>query len=531
MSAEQVTEVTALSEAEHFDERLVPFSDRKYSVGVEKSYHVEVLPTGGVTGGVINLNLQSESAGFLDLNNSYFMLNLRVKKYVGAAISDITAGGSDDGFISIENLAPELIWSDVRTYLNGVDCSDETNRAYPWSAFVRAALDEPRDYGSSCVRQVLAPTIVNAQGTVYSGDRSATGVTVETSGYADCCVHGTLLGPDYDSNTLSCAQRDTLRWRLCQNSSISVIPGRNVTQYLTVLWKPRTGLFNQDKFIPPNVDMRIELTKAPDTLMWRTYANPADSVNGYIDWTESQVTFYARRVFPTASVREEIASAMLSSPMIYPILRSRVAIRNYASTTTTIAENALLQGLRPDLAVVMFLDSRSLLKSFNAVGQAGTRISAWHSAGSNTGYPSIATADPPDPTLRAVAPEVNEIYATWGSGRQVPMVPFRMATTYDRMRAYAAYKNACKSHGPAISYDAFMSSYNLFCFNFQDLDDQKPGEYKTDPTDRGSLNVYATLTQPLVQIGTLQGFTMLVVGLSGAEITISSDRTVRRLGF
>jgi hypothetical protein len=519
------------------DPGLKPFDTLPSLVGVEKSEFTEHVPIGGVASSSIEFQVQSSSAGYFDLAQSYFHISLRIQQIANdTTTSDIPSalvGGSGDSLVAADVGFVDLLFASMKLYINGVDLSDDDNNVYPWVAFWKKALREKHGFGDSVTRTNCVPTFRGPYWEIAPAttDEIRGGTTVtEGKGYREGYVYGGKLGTMNDRYEIYSNVRESMWWFLRPDPTAgSAAEGGDGNQFLDLYWKPQQALFDsQPKYLPPNIDLRMVLTKGSPNLPFRCDV-PSTQLRGLQNWNESSMRMYLRRVYPTSSVREELAAAALSGPYIYPFVRTRAQVLNYAPSTTSIAEVGLLSGPRPNTVVVAFYDSRCFVKAYDGGGNAGQHLPAHHSSGIPfSWYAQNATFTKRVADEDAIVPKINEIYVRF-NGRQVPLVPFRSARETDKQRAYEAYKRAANPGAPALSYSQFVYAHTCYVFNLSE-DETRPGAFESDPSERGSVEVYATIT-PADATGTEPNFSMLVMGLSDALLTISSDRSVRRIGF
>lgn len=514
---------------------------RSGDVATERSEYVQINATGGVGNATIEFNIPASAAGMIDLSSSYIRSTVRVNL-------DATNTGSPrqwylggDDQVAVEEGFGDAMWSNVQTYINGVDVSDSTPGLYPHAAFARHAITKDAAWRApgGLIRYTTPNTDINTDaGAGAVGDLIARVASTATAGWG-----AKFSGYSLSSHANSNGQADTNGGKhetanstfasanagLADRHIAIAFPGNSettpseLTDFLTV---PQEGIWRQSTLLPSNVDLRVVLTKSSNAFMLHDSGQASADSTASINWTVAgagnKCVLFLKRVYPTAVMRAALDAHYLHAPMAYNLMQSRAA-RYEVGTATSVSATNLLTGVRPDVVLVSFVHKAALAGDYNVSPFATIETEAYD--GTN---PTLSGHESGD--------FVNSIYVNWG-GRQFPQQPITASNISDNGEAYAAYMAVAKqgmfgSSTPFLLPDDFKSDRRIFAFRLRP--DDAPAGSKAlmgpdgeDLSDRGSLSVHATLTRG----GSPIDCTMVVIGFSAASVEIDASRQIRKIGF
>lgn len=489
-----------MSKPEVIDPRFVPMGDLPTDISTHKSEYLEVAPTGGVLGSTIEFQVSASSAGLIDLSRSYILT--RVHTQDGGGDMDVGDHGPEEGF-------SDCLWQSLDTYINGVSVGDSAPGLYPYAGWFRNALSKPASWANG---QVLRYGFVD--GAVNSGTACTAIGQVRPQhmipppgwGAENCGYAISSYNPGADLTSASphgeAVTADLTGGRYNRSMAFRHLKVQNGTrgEFYTL---PAHGIWRQPAYLPSNIDLRVVATKAPDA-----FAYHGATAGMVTTWATSTCTLMLRRVFPSESMQEAMAAAIIERPLKYNMVQSRVAVNRIANGSTGADITNVLAGVRPDTVIVAFV--RSTARA-GLLAQSPFCSIDYLPTGQEGEY-------------------VSSIYVNWG-GRQFPMRPITATAKDDCGRAYAAYLAASSAAGafgeetPMITPQDFRTGHKFFCFSLRP-DERPAGEAATDLSDRGSLEVHATFSGALTA-----DTSMISVGFSAAALEIDASRQISKIGY
>jgi hypothetical protein len=457
------------------DKRFTAESDLERNISTASSEYVRYAPIGGVNQAQIEFQVEP-SVGYVDLKNSYIQSQIRPRKAGG----DLALGD----LIQFKAFTSLLQWSDVKTYVNDVELSDENSGLYPYTAFAKVALSESNVKNSTLT--IVPGTQSNPSGSVNvlsSNDpRSVEGVL---------CPDGSPLCGGLISMTSTYQN-----YRNAGN-----LGGRN--DYIDTMTKIRDGIWQQSEYLPPSVRIRCVLTKNSDSQLIED-ANDVTSVNT-VDY--NSCFLYLKRVYPTPSMQTVAKQLMLERGMLYTLLRARTAQVTYNQTQTSLSVSGLLASQNPSYVLVGFYSALT-----------DTQIKQNHAFNSDI--------------------KISSLYIRVGGMRIPENYDYERLTATTQAGSlvdYNEYVLACKASSqnttisdneiPLLSFEAYKN-FSFFVFNCKSNKETMWGRDDSS-NSKGAVDVYARFNSG----GPNTNANMIVIGLGHDKVHISADGKVQRLGW
>jgi len=519
--------------------RFLPFGGLPSDASTERSEYQIIEPVAGVAGQTVEFQISASQAGMLDLSQTYLLSRVTVAQ--GAA-----AGGAGTNIKPFEeDEAPEegfadAMWSSCELYINGVNVSDSAPGLYPYASWFRNALTKSQEWASGGLSRYAAAKAGSGAGTIGEGAAitafpelqcqllaQPAGWGAENQGYclADKAVgSGALLASNGGTNLGSVVstpyQSPALAFRQSKVVSANRLGALHQSEYITT---PNIGIMRQTGYLPADIDIRLVFTKsAPAFYMHGTIGNTPAITWGVAGTCSARL--FLKRVYPTAIMQEHITKMALERPFRYNTTQSRVQKTTLGQATSVDVTN-LLTGVRPDVVIVAFIPSKAAdgAVSRNPFGSSDV---IQHSGEQNT-----ATAADAGVQYGYQGDYVSSIFVNWG-GKQYPMRPMLASSIDDNGEAYAAYMAACKGghfgeRTPMISPAGFRAGRKFFTFQLN-ADQTTAGSHAMDLSDRGSLEVHATIVRNALFT---EDTTMITCGFHSASVEIDSTRSIRKEGF
>ena len=487
------------------DPRLVATNNLKEnnSIGsVVFQEHFPITPISTASQDQVEFVVPANSNGLIDLKGSYIVSGLTMK--VGGGGNAPSSWAPTNSHSYKENIG-DVLWKDVKIFINGVEVQDNHPNLYHHSAFYKRVLDDQGGNGTSVLYDAPRVQSVASLSTTldqpharYAGWKGVEGLDLAGDGEAG----NQLIVPSDTSALPSHRAYGVYRRYIANNLD---------TNPLEVITKLQDGIFNQPFFLPPNCDIRILLTRSSNLQL--TYSN----TSGGSEFTEIKSSIlYVKRAYPIPSAMEQFNRSLALSPLVYNLKYTRIVQRSIPALTSSIQETNLLNGVVPDRVLVAFLPTLAMTGSY--------QVSPFISSGVNN---------------KTINNNITSIYVN-ANGRQYPQRQYVLndngAVEHKRIngaRAYMDYVNAWAEDNdvfpqdsPPITYDNWCSNYTFFCFDLR-ADKLNENGYTTDLNNRGSIEVLATQANNTALVAT----TMLVMGITNAKVFIDANRNVSKQGF
>ena len=259
------------------DPRLVATNNLKEnnSIGsVVFQEHFPITPITTASQDQVEFVVPANSNGLIDLKGSYIVSGLNMKVGGGGAAPASWAPTNSHSFK--ENIG-DVLWKDVKIFINGVEVQDNHPNLYHHSAFYKRVLDDQGGNGTSVLYDAPRVQSVSALSTTldqpharYAGWKGVEGLDLAGDGEA-----GNQLVVPCDTSALPSHRAYGVYRRYIANNTN--------TNAMEVITKLQDGIFNQPFFLPPNCDIRILLTRSSNLQL--TYSN----TSGGSEFTQSQV--------------------------------------------------------------------------------------------------------------------------------------------------------------------------------------------------------------------------------------------------
>jgi len=432
------------------------------------------------------------------------------------------------------------MWSSVELYINGVNVSDAAPGLYPYASWFRNALTKSQDWaagGLSRFASVYAGTGADTKGAglvVTSLTQMQCQVIAQPAGwgaenqgycFSDKAVgSGASIGSNGGIN-LGSVVSTPYQSPATAFLQAKVAPALRTGAAIKSEWicTPNIGIMRQTSYLPADLDIRLVFTKSAPAFYMHTRIGHTPAITWGVAGDNS-CRLFLKRVYPTSIMQEHITKMALERPFRYNTTQSRVQKTTLGQATSVDVTN-LLTGVRPDVVIVCFVPSKAAdgTGSRNPFGSSDV---IQHSTEQNT-----ATAANANVQYGYQGDYVSSIFVNWG-GKQFPMRPMLASSIDDNGEAYAAYMSACKNghfgeRTPMISPAGFRAGRKFFCFQLN-ADQATAGSHAMDLSDRGSLEVHATIVRNALFT---KHTTMITCGFHSASVEIDSTRSIRKEGF
>lgn len=478
------------------DGRYYPFKDKLAQNISTMDAEYQVHNVKNIDSNVHEFEVDKASAGFIDLKNSYVLLRHKLQ-----------VGGTDPDTVNAFNGAYKqnlslLMYNDCKTYLNNREVNDEHDTYLtPYSWLHKTCLMEENAESPHLVTDYnlyeklgdddagTTPTIGNAH--LHSiGDKRVI--------YEDLYDIGTqrLRGAPRDQPTLSWKSLMYHRYN-CYDSGIQ-----------TVI-RPRDGIWQNDHFLPPDTQIRLQLTTSADEKIISTTV--ANVTNSFIS-----AQLFLRRVYPHQETLQSIMALSKRQPRVYPVVNSRTTYFNIPTGTTSLDKVGLLSGSKPSVIVVQFVREDNFIAN-TGNGYAGHPFNADQFKPLNTGKPE-------NPEV-----SVSSLYVRVGSKRYPRNYEYSSENNNLGMgyNEYNEYVRACKTTSGDTAIKPFLgpSSRSLQMYFINTRENNETMWDKVDePTGMDSIELHCRLNS-----ATTQDMVCVVSALSNGALTISPDGRVDKI--
>ena len=457
------------------DKRYTAESDLELNVSTQSAEYVRYAPIGGVANNQIEIQVEPSASGYIDLKNSYIASQVRILKG-GVAGTPVT--GADN---SMPKAFTSLLqWSDIKTYINDVEVSDENSGLYPYTAWAKTALEESN---------LASATFTEIPGSSSQGPR-----LIQSSDTRS--IEGVVL-PDSQ--------------QLCggEQSMISVyMRAKYFNQagtdgYLDVKTSPKDAIWRQPDYLPPNCRLRIVLTKNTDAEVIEDFTATVN--NNTLEY--NSCFLYLKKVYPTPSMQVIAKQVQMDRGLLYTLLRARTAQVAFNTGQGTLSVSGLLASQNPSLVVVGFYTDLPTASAYKN-----------HAFNSDIDFTSL--------------------YIRVGGERIPANYDYERTSatsTAGSLIDYNEYLHACKASSldstlsdndrPLITYEAYRT-LSFYVFNCKRNQETTFGRDDSSNVN-GAVDVYARFNAAAVS----NQARMIVIGLSHNKLMIDKDSRVSRLGW
>jgi len=454
------------------DKRYTAESDLEFNVSTASAEYVQYSPIGGVSSTQIEFQVEPSGSGYIDLKNSYIASQVKLLKGDGTAVG---AGDSSmpKAFTSL------LQWSDIKTYINDVEVSDENSGLYPYTSWAKTALEESNlaSANFSPIPGSISPPVQLIQS---SDTRSTEGIVLP----------------------------DSLRLTAGEQSMISVyMRGKYISQigtdgFYDVKTCPKDAIWKQPDYLPPNCRLRMVLTKNADSEVIEDYSAVVN--NNTLQY--NSCFLYLKKVYPTPSMATIAKQVQMERGLTYTLLRARTAQVAFNTSQSTLSVSGLLASQNPSLVIVGFYNELPVASAYKN-----------HAFNSEINFTSLY--------IRVGGERIPANYDYQRSSA---------TSTAGSLVDYNEYLHACKASSldstisdndrPLLSYEAYqrMSFYVFNCKRNLETSFGREGS-----TIEGAVDVYARFNPA----GVANQARMIVIGLSQNKLMIDKDARVSRLGW
>ena len=311
----ELTSDHMLGEAMLFD----PVMQQSYLV---KEFNADFKPVSAINpGSPIEFSVPKSEKNYLDLNNSWMVVTVQVVKPDGTAFGHANAIKT-----STANLLLHTLFKDVSVQLSTKSLPG-SNNMYPYRAYLE--------------------TLIN-----YSDDVKKTRLITE-GWYQD--THGASIEEAEPANNTGLVSRET--------NYVAASP------MVQLVGRPHVDIFQQDKLIPPSVDLRLKLIPADDKFVIIS----ADAGGGKIKIVDATLYIHVKQLTEAA----ELAHRELVLQQNYRYPYSSVQMKHMAVNAglQTVRFEGIFGGALPDLVVV------GLVGDTEFTGSIGTNPFAFRNHG------------------------------------------------------------------------------------------------------------------------------------------------------
>lgn len=507
------------------DPSYLPFAKLPKSDDVTKSFLASVAPQTATyykaVGGVaVAGNLAQQNLNYVIQGDSEYAISLKDSFFTFTLCQDVAAyspaAGSGTNTPKVQYFTPSNYFvqncvSHIYVKLQSKDVHDDVNILNVQSAFIRDAIMKPRNYAASCGKSyalnvmqqigtspnLAGVTAVKSIANVFQPTHSWTNGKATDEGIF--MVDGypipnqqpavaqspQINGPGnidltsgfqtiYSENNGDVMYSPTRKAAL---TKVAYTAGGYVTgapadnnlegfypQPVEWIYRPKNGIFQSNDLIPPGVQITINTTMASIGNMLQASPCIVNSTASAIQSITPNIyllsaNLWVMRVKLSMSAMEMMKNAQLAGKYIVHMQRSRQISYTINAGATSFRQANILNGQFPNVIVACLSSSTANGGSFYESSLAMSPYSNVLIPSSQTGtYSGVSTG----------IPFVTYCQLTV-NGRRVPIQPFRNTDPQGLQRMYEEYK-ACTyqyyyKDSPYLTYEQFVSNYQLFCFN------------------------------------------------------------------
>ena len=456
------------------DKRYTAESDLERDISTQSSEYVRYTPIGGVNSAQIEIQVEPSASGYIDLKNSYIASQIRILKAgsTPAVNADLTM---PKAFTSL------LQWSDIKTYINDVEVSDENSGLYPYSAWVKTALEQSNLSGALLTE--IPDSGDPATRLIQSSDtRSTEGIVLPDS--LNLCGGTQSMVSQY--------------MRTKYLSQVGASGG-----FLDVKTTVKDAIWQQPDYLPTNCRLRIVLTKNTDSQVIEDYNATVN--NNTVEY--NSCFLYLKKVYPSPSMQTVAKQLQMEKGMLYTLLRARTAQVAFSTGQSTLSVSGLLASQNPSLVIVGFYKDLTVASAYKN-----------HAFNSDV--------------------KINSLYIRVGGERIPANYDYERSTTTSTAGSlidYNEYLHACKASSqnstlsdndrPLLTYEAYQNM-SFYVFNCKRNQETMFGRDDSSNVN-GAVDVYARFTPAGVPLQAR----MVVIGLGHDQVLIDKEGRVNRLGW
>lgn len=285
------------------------FDDLPTQAAIENGYTTEYLPRGNLTdGGPVKFEVSGNGSDYIDLLNSYLLLELKITKADGADLAE-------EDVVGPINLIGQTLFKQIDVSLNDTLISDSSNLYH-----YRSILETLLSYTSEEGKKQLSIAM-------FSKDTPNQMENITTG-------------------NIGLVQR---RGHFTESKTVQVI-GR-----------PHSDIFYQHRYIVNGVTLKLKLVRNTDSFLLMA----ADDATFKIKIVNA--SFFVRKVSINKGIREKHIEKMDTQlqPALYPIRRVMMKSLTVPLGSLSITEENLFSGQLPKRIVIGLVDSDSFEGKYN----------------------------------------------------------------------------------------------------------------------------------------------------------------------
>jgi hypothetical protein len=303
----------------------------------DKACWQECPPTTGLTdGGPIEFHVSGSGNDYLDLMNTFLHLKVKITRADGTPTSGTTK-------VAPVNLMLHSLFSQVQVSLNGHSVG-HSNAMYPYRAMIETLMNYTADGAEGHLQNALfykdTPSYMDeGNPTLANHGNHIKGFNLTKDGERATGAAAALVPQTIGNQGLH------MRWLFTQMS-----------QWCDLIGPLHCDVFQQEKFLPSNVDLNVKLTRSKNAFSLMADAPPPEGYNISIQ----SASLYVRKVTIADHVFLAQQSAMMVSNAVYPI--SYVCMKSFTIPNGNIqgpSDNIFLGQLPVQMAIA-FVDTLAM---------------------------------------------------------------------------------------------------------------------------------------------------------------------------
>ena len=285
------------------------FDDLPTQAAIENGYTTEYLPRGNLTdGGPVKFEVSGNGSDYIDLLNSYLLLELKITKVDGADLAE-------EDVVGPINLIGQTLFKQIDVSLNDTLISDSSNLYH-----YRSILETLLSYTSEEGKKQLSIAMFSKD-TPNQMENIATG-------------------------NIGLVKR---RGHFTESKTVQVI-GR-----------PHSDIFYQHRYIVNGVTLKLKLVRNTDLFLLMAAEDATFKIKIV------NASFFVRKVTINKGIREKHIEKMDTQlqPALYPIRRVMMKSLTVPLGSLSITEENLFSGQLPKRIVIGLVDSDSFEGKYN----------------------------------------------------------------------------------------------------------------------------------------------------------------------
>lgn len=308
--------------------RIVPGSPHQHSLGrIEMDGILSHSSTLDSDTAPIEFDIQGQGDEYIDLSQTYLQIVCKFTKSDGAALT-----GANSASTPVNNIIHSL-FSEIDLTLNGKIVTPGTD-TYPYKAYLEKLLSyRPETLDS----QMFACSLWEKDTAGHMDDCNVAAAALGKREYTAVNDKITITPANIALSYPADSENDGLRKR------------RNVienSKKITLIDRLYLDLFQQDKFIPNGVDIRLRFNRTKSDFHMMTYAGSSGKIKLL------NVLLWVRKVRPTAAVLNTVNEMLNVETAKYPLRRVDVKTFTIPTGTQSKISDHLFQGQMPKRIVL-----------------------------------------------------------------------------------------------------------------------------------------------------------------------------------